>query len=66
MTRCPTAAPVMVLPGRLGPTVGDPAYVLAVDGDEALIAALRDVVSWPARVHARAQALAAASGPVLP
>lgn len=56
----------MIVPGWVGPTVGDPAYLLALDGDELLLASVWDVASWPDRVHARAQALAAAqSGPVL-
>lgn len=54
----------MVVAGRIGPTVGDPTYLLAVDGDLALLAASYDIASWPDRVHRRALALAAAvSGP---
>jgi hypothetical protein len=44
--------------GRLGPTLGDPTYELAMHGGDLLLVAQLDVATWPDRVH-RAAVLAA-------
>ena len=45
---------------RLGPTLGDPAYELTLNGEQRRGLARLDVATWADRVHHRATVLAAA------